>query len=80
MSKNLEPGTAIPDFELADETGQMHRLSELQGENHLVLHLSRGEQEPTGRFSPMRASRRSGISTSTSTRTLTMTTPAFPTR
>jgi len=31
MSRHLEPGTTIPDFELADENGAMHRLSELQG-------------------------------------------------
>jgi hypothetical protein len=43
MSKNLEPGTTIPDFELPDEEGELHRLSELQGDNVLVLHLSRGE-------------------------------------
>jgi peroxiredoxin len=50
MSKNLEPGTTIPDFELPDENGDMHRLSELQGEgNFLVLHLSRGEHCPRER-------------------------------
>ena len=50
MSKNLEPGTTIPDFELPDENGVMHRLSELQGEgNTLVVHLSRGEHCPRER-------------------------------
>ena len=33
MSKGLEPGAALPDFELPDEDGAMHRLSELQGDN-----------------------------------------------
>ena len=51
MSKNLEPGTTIPDFELPDENGVMHRLSELQGEgNTLVVHLSRGEHCPRERM------------------------------
>jgi peroxiredoxin len=50
MSQNLEPGTTIPDFELPDEDGNLHRLSELQGENMLVLHLSRGEHCPRERM------------------------------
>ena len=29
MSRHLEPGATIPDFELPDENGVMHRLSEL---------------------------------------------------
>ncbi len=49
MSRNLEPGTTIPDFELPDETGELHRLSELQGDDVLVLHLSRGEHCPRER-------------------------------
>jgi peroxiredoxin len=49
MSKNLEPGTTIPDFELPDEEGELHRLSELQGDDVLVLHLSRGEHCPRER-------------------------------
>ena len=50
MSKNLEPGTTIPDFELPDENGGLHRLSELQGDNVMVLHLSRGEHCPRERM------------------------------
>ena len=49
MSRHLEPGMTIPDFELPDEDGAMHRLSELQGENLMVLHLSRGEHCPRER-------------------------------
>ena len=49
MSRNLEPGTTIPDFVLPDENGDMHRLSELQGDNLMVLHLSRGEHCPRER-------------------------------
>ncbi len=50
MSRNLEPGTTIPDFVLPDENGEEHRLSELQGDNALVLHLSRGEHCPRERM------------------------------
>ena len=50
MSKNLEIGSTIPDFELPDENGDMQKLSELQGDNFLVLHLSRGEHCPRERM------------------------------
>jgi peroxiredoxin len=46
----MEPGTTIPDFELPDENGAMHRLSDLQGDDFLVLHLSRGEHCPRERM------------------------------
>lgn len=49
MSKGLQPGLTFPDVVLPDETGAMHRLSELQGDNPLVLHLSRGEHCPRER-------------------------------
>ena len=50
MSKNLEIGSTITDFALPDENGVMHKLSELQGDNFLVLHLSRGEHCPRERM------------------------------
>ncbi|MBD0283440.1 MAG: redoxin domain-containing protein [Thermoleophilaceae bacterium] len=50
MSKGLEPGATIPDFELPDENGDKHRLSELQQDNVMVLHLSRGEHCPRERM------------------------------
>jgi peroxiredoxin len=50
MSRNLDLGTTIPDFELPDETGAPHRLSDLQGDDLLVLHLSRGEHCPRERI------------------------------
>ena len=37
MSKNLKPGLTLPDFERPDENGDLHRLSDLQGDNCLVL-------------------------------------------
>ncbi|HSD78112.1 MAG TPA: redoxin domain-containing protein, partial [Solirubrobacteraceae bacterium] len=49
MSKNLEPGMVLPDFELPDENGDRHRLSELQGDGCLVLMLGRGEHCPRER-------------------------------
>ena len=49
MSRNLDIGTAIPDFRAPDENGVEHSLSELQGDNALVLHLSRGEHCPRER-------------------------------
>jgi peroxiredoxin len=50
MSKGLEPGLTIPDFELPDENGVRHRLSDLQGEDALVLMLGRGEHCPRERM------------------------------
>ena len=33
MSKGLNRGSVLPDFTLPDENGDMHRLSELQGDD-----------------------------------------------
>ena len=49
MSKHLRPGRTLPDFELPDENGDLHRLSDLQGDNCLVLMLGRGEHCPRER-------------------------------
>ena len=49
MSRHLEPGMIVPDVELPDENGVRHRLSDLQGDNAMVLHLSRGEHCPRER-------------------------------
>ncbi len=49
MLKDLSQGDVFPDFELPDETGVMHKLSELQGDNCLVLMLGRGEHCPRER-------------------------------
>jgi peroxiredoxin len=50
MSKGLEPGMTIPDFRLPDENGVEHSLSELQGDDVLVLMLGRGEHCPRERM------------------------------
>jgi peroxiredoxin len=49
MLKDLGPGDTFPDFELPDESGVLHRLSELQGDDVLVLMLGRGEHCPRER-------------------------------
>jgi peroxiredoxin len=49
MSKGLVPGATLPDFELPDEIGTTHRLSELQGDDVMVLMLGRGEHCPRER-------------------------------
>jgi peroxiredoxin len=49
MSKGLERGAVLPDFELPDETGMPRRLSQLQGEDPMVLLLGRGEHCPRER-------------------------------
>jgi peroxiredoxin len=50
MSKGLEPGLTFPDVTLPDENGTRHRLSTLQGDDAMVLHLSRGEHCPRERM------------------------------
>ena len=45
----LVPGTTIPDFELPDDAGTKHKLSELQGDDALILMLGRGEHCPRER-------------------------------
>ena len=49
MSKGLEPGAVLPDFELPDDQGARHRLSDLQGDNAMILMLGRGEHCPRER-------------------------------
>jgi peroxiredoxin len=49
MSEKLQPGLTIPDFELPDDNGVMHRLSQLQGDDPMVLMLGRGEHCPRER-------------------------------
>lgn len=49
MPESLVPGAVLPDFELPDENGVLHRLSVLQGDDPLVLMLGRGEHCPRER-------------------------------
>lgn len=49
MSKGLTAGAVLPDFALADDQGVKHTLSELQGDDAMVLQLGRGEHCPRER-------------------------------
>ncbi|MGH8974050.1 MAG: peroxiredoxin family protein [Acidimicrobiia bacterium] len=49
MSQGLTPGAVLPDFELPDDNGTMRKLSELQGDDPMVLLLGRGEHCPRER-------------------------------
>lgn len=42
MRADITPGATFPDYELPDQDGVMRRLSELQGDDPMVLVLSRG--------------------------------------
>jgi peroxiredoxin len=42
MRDDIQPGSPFPDYELPDHTGRKRRLSELQLDDPMVLHLSRG--------------------------------------
>ncbi len=46
MRAEIQVGRAFPDYELADQAGKRRKLSELQGRNAMVLHLSRGGYDP----------------------------------
>ena len=45
----IKVGETLPDFELPDENGVLRRLSELQGDDVMVLMLGRGEHCPRER-------------------------------
>ena len=40
------PGGIFPDYELPDHTGKLRKLSELQGDDPLILTLARGHYSP----------------------------------
>src|SRR3984957_8835062 len=46
MRSDIAVGAVFPDYELPDQDGVRRRLSELQGSNPMVLHLSRGGFDP----------------------------------
>ena len=46
---SLVSGATLPDFELRDDSGTLRRLSELQGDNAMILMLGRGEHCPRER-------------------------------
>jgi peroxiredoxin len=46
MRYDVVPGNVFPDYQLPDHTGTPRRLSELQGDDPLILTLSRGHYCP----------------------------------
>ncbi len=42
MRADIQPGSPFPDYELADHAGRKRRLSDLQRDDPMILHLSRG--------------------------------------
>ena len=49
MRSDIVPGAVFPDYELSDHTGKRRRLSELQGQDPMILVLSRGGYCPKDR-------------------------------
>lgn len=49
MRSDIVPGAAFPDFELSDHTGKRRKLSELQGDDPMILVLARGGYCPKDR-------------------------------
>ena len=46
MRADIAPGGKLPDYQLPDHTGTPRKLSELQGEDPMILTLARGEYCP----------------------------------
>jgi len=46
MRSNIVPGSIFPDYELPDHTNALRKLSELQGDDPLILTLARGHYCP----------------------------------
>src|ERR1700750_674379 len=46
MRSDIKPGAVLPDFELPDHTHTVRKLSELQGDDPLILTLARGHYCP----------------------------------
>jgi peroxiredoxin len=46
MRSDIREGETFPDYEIADQSGRRRSLSELQGGNPMVLHLSRADSIP----------------------------------
>src|SRR6202051_3306582 len=49
MRSDMVPGAIFPDYELSDHTAKHRKLSELQGQDPMVLVLSRGAFCPKDR-------------------------------
>ncbi len=49
MRSEMVPGAVLPDYELSDHTGKHRKLSELQGQDPMIVVLSRGSYCPKDR-------------------------------
>jgi len=49
MRSDIVPGAVFPDYELSDHTGKRRKLSELQGQDPMILVLGRGGYCPKDR-------------------------------
>ena len=49
MRPDIVPGAIFPDYELTDHTGKRRKLSELQGQDPMILVLGRGGYCPKDR-------------------------------
>src|SRR5262245_28800781 len=49
MRADIVPGSIFPDYELSDHTAKRRKLSELQGQDPMILFLSRGGYCPKDR-------------------------------
>ncbi|MGH2654098.1 MAG: redoxin domain-containing protein [Actinomycetota bacterium] len=49
MRADIQPGAQFPDYELTDHTGTRRKLSELQGDDPMIVVLSRGHFCPKDR-------------------------------
>ena len=55
MRADIVPGTTFADYKLSDHTAKRRRLSELQGQNPMILVVSRGG------FCPRTEGKRKGL-------------------
>ncbi len=46
MRSDIKPGGTFPDYELPDHTNTVRKLSEIQGEDPMILMLARGDYCP----------------------------------
>ncbi len=49
MRSEMVPGVVLPDYELSDHTGKHRKLSELQGQDPMIVVLGRGGYSPKDR-------------------------------
>ncbi len=49
MRADIVPGSQLPDYELSDQTGKRRKLSDIQGQDPMIVVLSRGSYCPKDR-------------------------------